>query len=488
MKPLKKLILFIRIITLTLLLTTLWPQVGIANSQNTASVSAVQSQLTNQRVIRVYFDEAPGMGHQSNNLLVMRQLRKLGFGGKFEIIYQATRSDQLTKIQTLFPEFNPSIDHYRVKEIQDLNISLQSFDHFTKQVNAGKVTRQTLAITGGTDDTRFIDLEAKLFVVMNPPGWGGPELGGDGVYTKEGLKIDLAGINHLGPHLEISEVTSWPFFIKERLSKTQFERIGDNLISLFQRLEHTPSMPWYGVDRSKFGVKGVEITIEAIKKLIEKNPSQFERGLTIPILSSLSEPQIKEIKSLLSHDYSGRFKWVDLQSSHLNQSFRRDTKGTVHLVYVGNVPQSIFFQFFRLGNLPAIISGKGTKYLMEYLGKPYISAIPLKQEMAPSKVKSEKSHTELAKLHQVSEVVGKVLMRQSTKIKRMAAFIEEAMHPSSSLREYMDAEGHKNRHLSQDKVFQSLVKLLPLLPEITVQNKQGKPTLPCKKLKESRPQ
>lgn len=122
-----------------------------------------ESFLHEQKMIRVYVDSAPGFGHQSAGISVMRRLRELGFDGEFEVIYQQKVAGKIQKIYPSFPEGIDGQLHY---------LSVESYEQTVKAHKASKVT---LAISGADDGfgAKFREISlAETYLRLQPLGWG----------------------------------------------------------------------------------------------------------------------------------------------------------------------------------------------------------------------------------------------------------------------------------------------------------------------------
>ncbi len=433
----------------------------------TAQTEQIESFLKQQSTIRILINQAPGMGHQSHTLLCMKRLRQLGFAGHFEVIYEGAKSkQQLDKLEVLFPGFN-GIDTDKRVEIPHHNTSLQSRDYFNKRA---KVEVLPLALTGGIDGKLYNGLHTTHFIALNPQSW----ITKDAYYNEFLKKKELVHLHHLGALNLIPEVTNWEQFVRQHLSKETFQEKGKPLYELFQAMESSESMTWYGVDRSTFDQAGRERTTEALIKLIKENPGSLKGGIIVPIVAQLSTSQVGYMKKFIadSPEVKQRVKWMALADAQLSTQLGSIKSGEILMVNVGAVPQDIFFQLFRLSSLPPTTSGKGSKLLAETLGKPYISAYPLEREMDREQYLYEKKDPSLARTHEVSELFTRP-RSTAQQVDFIYQYLLDAKDPLSELSKFYGTLRQQRINLEYDLVFRALNELLPIIKKGSALPKKG---------------
>ncbi len=420
--------------------------------------NSIQAMLSSFKVIRVWVDATPGMGHQSGSLLVMKRLRHLGFNGEFEVVFARDHlHHQQKKMEILFPGFDATI-HGKTPFIdKSQKVTVYGASKFKTRYNQKMVERHALTVCGGTDSyTPPFFLNTDNFLLLNPAGWSVESA----FVTKERTNY-LPELFELGPLVQVPEVTHWDRLLEQKLEPSDYNRRGKQLHQLFEHLAEFDSMPWYGADRIEFGDKGREILMRSLIEIQNRQPSRFPKGLTIPLVATLQENQLAQMKTLMeSHpDLKGRVSFLELNDPNLANKLNNTGGHEIRLVNVGQTPQDVFNQFFHLATLPPLISGKGTKHLMELLGLPYISAISLKMEMKNQEaLAAELRHPELKKLHYISEAINSNLP-ETIQIKETVRFIEESLDKDSSLRIFFQSRSRQMQSLKNDLVFQALLKV-----------------------------
>ncbi|GEM_PF-3303814 len=98
--------------------------------------------LFNEKIIRGFFDNTPGFGNQAATFLIINKFRRLGYAGKFEVIYPQSET---SKIATLYglPATLPD-DFYQ----PDLKIRFMKWGYYANQTRFGKTEKIALGIAG----------------------------------------------------------------------------------------------------------------------------------------------------------------------------------------------------------------------------------------------------------------------------------------------------------------------------------------------------
>lgn len=99
---------------------------------------------------------------------------------------------------------------------------------------------------------------------------------------------------------------------------------------------------------------------------------------------------------------------------------------------------------------------------MEWLGRPYIAAYPLKNEMTVEDATKERNHHQLYGVHEISELVGGKY-NEAAQTEMVSQYILDAINVHSPLRTYFAQVGEANRDIYRDKVFQALRRIASML-------------------------
>lgn len=428
----------------------------------------LQQVLQSIPTIRVFFDDASGSGHQANTLLVMKRLQKLGFEGHFEIIY-STRGrgveDAQKHVQGLFDAPAPAM-------ISDKEFMTKKSD----------LTTVRLSISGGVDIPDpyvFRDLEflkAETFLLISPQGWANSFF-----RSPYGGVSDISELATLGPLLDLPTIGNWKTFVENALTAEDTQRRGQGLVSLLKHIELHPSAPWYGIERHFFrSNEGHQHLKQALLEIQSLKPQAFPSGIVIPVFGNG--------RALLPELRGDSVQISGLDDQSLEKRLKQLKQGEILFVEMGVLPQSLFMQFFKLATLPPVISGKGSKFLMESLGMPYISALPLALEMSEydqATLRNERSHPEKSRVHVMSEIIHRYftleddIERQSGRqviVEGYRNYILAAIDPESSLRRHFAEISTTLSAAENDKVTRVLNAALPLIEN------HGHPTQDCGKL------
>jgi len=103
--------------------------------------------VASQKVIRIFIENAAGFGDQAASLNAMDHLKRMGFNGRFEVIYPDEETK--AKIVTLF-NLSPNISGDYLDASK--NIQFIDFAHQVERIKQGKLDHIALAVNGGMGD------------------------------------------------------------------------------------------------------------------------------------------------------------------------------------------------------------------------------------------------------------------------------------------------------------------------------------------------
>jgi hypothetical protein len=117
--------------------------------------SSVENMVSEQRVIRVLLDEAPGFGNQAATINLMNRVWQMGFHGIYEFIYPNESDEDVQKVISLFnlpikdPKNLPAVFSYEDK--QHHKITFMSARAYINQLINHKIYPVALGMSGAHD-------------------------------------------------------------------------------------------------------------------------------------------------------------------------------------------------------------------------------------------------------------------------------------------------------------------------------------------------
>ncbi len=318
--------------------------------------------------IRVYISNAPGMGHQSASVIVMRRLRQLGFQGQFQVVYNDSVAN---KLPTLLPGFKPSVQG--PQSLPDLKIELISESQFFAQTNIEQVP---FAVTGADDNRSHLTpakLRADAYLLMEPLGWGDS-------YFFEGTNPPkvLTDIRSMGYYFETDTSSDSIERSLQALERDGFTEKAHGLQVLLNADAKFGAI--YGVGKISIMTVKLRMWVESLAAAARSK--KLDRPLILPIISPQNEyerltleMELKRISFPKSVRPETAIQSLDISDPQLSDRINQLKKGQILLVQVGRVPQNIFESFFEKSTLPVLVAGKNAMNLAQNLGKVYINTV-----------------------------------------------------------------------------------------------------------------
>lgn len=409
-----------------------------------------ESFLSEQKMIRVYVDSAPGFGHQSAGISVMRRLRELGFDGLFEVIYQQSVSD---KIQKIYPSFPEGI------EGQLKYLSVESYEQTIKENTASQVK---LAISGADDGfgSRFYEISlAETYLRLQPLGWGQSAVfGADPKLLKQLENLPLANVKSPDwGHIRSLMVAD----------KTMSQDKKEFVIKFAEVSGKHFHFPVYGVGTQVFAPQRLYFYGKAVKAAAKK--IHAEQSIIVPVLSPFNAQEMdtmakvfgkaegfeSSIPSELKHQ-----KQMHILTPHQFNELTSLKPGNVYFVFVGSVPQAIYNFFYEQANLPVWVAGKNAMSFALTKGKPYFNTVndyylPEKANLSAASIKVlEKAQTAFSQ--------GYDHFSNQSSLTAVSRFIQEVSSPGTELESFFRQIGAKMS--ATDKVFEGLREVTKNLP------------------------
>ena len=459
--------------------------------------------------IRVLFTRAPGYGHQTATLSLVRRLRDLGYRGEIEGIYEDGEDydtgrtfDPLTgdyedgtfdpwtripapkeplleeKLGRLIPEFEPFKGGDQT--IPGLGLTLRRRSRF-----AVDRTPVPLALTGGADRKEDFarSYNADVFLRLGPFDWSGYS---DQVYFKSGdspVPLAFRGKPAL-VYAPKPESVDDSFFERIRPDNIPAAKAA-GLRALNQRLADHDVLPAYGL--SFFKERHLHQLLLAVARAQDERPELFKgRGVVIPLLLDVDDmlgklvdkverlengphetppqPGIREANRMLSR----RLKSASVADPDLDRRLAELGEDDILLLKTGPVPPAYFEKLFASATLPPLLEGKNALNLARLLGIPFLPFREASYEGLLSFVPEEGGARERIRDLLFSgpgeaRSVAASLFFVDYQFERLAAFIAEAMTPGSALRNMFSAARLRQDDYGQDKLIQAVDQALSLL-------------------------
>lgn len=321
--------------------------------------------LSEEKFVRVYVDSAPGFGHQSAGVSVMRRLRELGFRGEFEVIYQPVVAGKIQKIYPGFPTGIPGEVHYL------------SIGDYQKQLGEGRISSVKLAISGADDGfgTKFAKIaRAETYLRLQPLGWGQAALYGKQSKVLHSLR------NMPLTNLSTPNVSQ---FVEGLKSQNDLSLAKKDFVLRFAELApHHASFPIYGVGTQAFSAQRMYFYGKAVKSAVQK--THPEKAVIVPVVSPFNEQEMDTLMKAFGKA-PGFEASTSAEKKHQNQfhilnpeqfSMLTQVKpGHVYFVFVGAVPQNVFNFFYEQANLPVWVAGKNAMSFAASKGKVYFNTV-----------------------------------------------------------------------------------------------------------------
>lgn len=404
-----------------------------------------------QKMIRVYVDSAPGFGHQSAGISVMRRLRDLGFTGEFEVVYQPAVAGKIQKIYPGFPEGITGQVHY-----VDVNA-------YTEAVANKQSSQVQLAISGADDGfgEKFkLIANSENYLRLQPLGWGDSALYANSLTVLKELK-----------HRPLANLAS---STKEEFLKSLPERndLSAELKYFVQRFaegaERNFSFPVYGVGTQTFAPQRMYFYGKAVKSAAAKLDKS--KATIIPVVSPFN-PQDMDVMSKVFGKKAGFESSNSTELKHQKQMHLMTPQefsqvspkpGNVYFIFIGSVPQEVFNFFYEQATLPVWVAGKNAMSFAVTKGKPYFNTVddyymPESEKLSPGTLK-------LIEKAQVGFSTGYQKFLNQSEMTAVSQYIQAAATPDTELARYFSDLGIKMS--ASDRVLEGLRSIVqnPAVP------------------------
>jgi len=419
-------------------------------------LEALKTYISSQEVVRVRWSNAPGYGHQTSTVEMMKRLRELGFKGKFQIIYSRLNPGKVgfdpEKTKILLPHFN--IEDSSGFQVFPDGTELIEVKTLNEKIAEGQMKRVLIGVTGGEDIPHNF-LHTEFYLKAQPFAWPKPEiLEGTGFRPqKYRLSDDVSQMIIRQSIPEPEDVGE--FLDKELKVSPELKAKAKGLKTLYSKTDEFEILPIY--DSRKNEGRIAKMAIASMNAQSTKRANPLAKPVVIPILGRL--PSNFE----LEHENIIIAKVTDDLKVHL-----ADLKpGQVLILEVGPLPREVFHYVLTHSSLPPLIEGKNAINLMVNAGKPFL---PFDDITAlPDKV----VHTELRKC--CPRAYSLMMKAKSTfdpnvwryQIPDLTDFIAEAGSPKSKI--VSGFEKVSKTLTGQDKYTASLIELKRVIDQRAAQ-------------------
>lgn len=391
-------------------------------------------QLEENKVIRVFVADSPGMGHQSNTVLIMSRLIQLGFNQNYDVVYAPGDEGNLTatKLSQLIPGFVPNADGTPVNVALNASTTASMIPLPYFKAHAADYPLLNFGFTGGFDsnsvnlankpypdqpDSKGVNVN--LFLKLQPYQWAKglqdnaiqqqdlparankldvPALGGQTYGKKRGYFINTP-----------TAPTQASFTAPNENKYTPYQKIiaacvsADNPINL---------LPVYGIGGSDAtGATNANPTILSQNVLFDlitavrytqrfSTLGNLQRGAIIVNIADIpaesytalntllsgAAPDLANLNSLVTQlpAIAGSITDNNVEIINYNDA-DLDTKiaalqgaggaNKVLVIKMGGLPISAFDYMYACSSLPPLLEGKATANMVLNLNKPYLNLL-----------------------------------------------------------------------------------------------------------------
>ncbi len=444
--------------------------------------------LKRLKKIRVVFTHAPGLGHQTATLSIVRRLRDLGVKAPIEAIYHAVKGDPQDlrlKLAQLMPEFDPhGPDDQRVPS---LNMTLRSWDSFRRDRDD-----VVLGLTGGADKSigNFArQYRTEIFARLKPYGWGDYE---DELHVLESGKVSL--LSYIDASSGHGAFVYRP--AQDQVGAAYVDALNPNNVPaakaaglkvLLRELPKRDSLAAYGLHF--FTPRALHRLLLGVSRALDDRPGLFKgRGVVVPLLLDIDDTvddmqdQIKIPRLILNSVTDPRWRAVlvangklrrrlkiaDIRDPALSEKIEGMKPDDILVVKTGAVPPPLFEWFFSRSTLPPTLEGKNATNLAHLLGIPFL---PIKEDVLAGLIdrvpEGGPREAVAALLHVRTGVIGMSISAVlhhddfSFAFEKLADYMIAAMTPGSPLREMFRSARIAQDDYARDKLLQAVRQARP---------------------------
>ncbi|MES2655807.1 MAG: hypothetical protein V4620_09480 [Bacteroidota bacterium] len=388
-------------------------------------------QLEDNRTIRVFVADSPGMGHQSNTVLIMSRLIQLGFNQNYDVVYAVGEADNLTadKLIKLIPGFVPNANGTPVNVALNASTTASMIPLPYFKAHAADYPLLNFGFTGGfdsnatnlankpyPDDPNAKGVNVNLFLKLQPYQWAQENaIQQQDLPARENI-LNVAALGGLtygrkrGYFINAPAAPTQASFVAPNQNKyTPYQKIiaactsAENPINL---------LPVYGIGGSDVtGATNANPAVLSQNVLFDlitavrytqrfSTLANLQRGAIIVNIADIPAASYTALNTLLSGaaaDLPNLNALVtqlpaiqgDIAANHVEvinyDNADLDAKiaalqgaggaNKILVIKMGGLPISAFDYMYACSSLPSLLEGKATANLVLNLNKPYLNLL-----------------------------------------------------------------------------------------------------------------
>ncbi|MES2382767.1 MAG: hypothetical protein V4538_17100 [Bacteroidota bacterium] len=388
-------------------------------------------QLEENRIIRVFVADSPGMGHQSNTVLIMSRLIQLGFNQNYDVVYAVGEADNLTadKLIKLIPGFVPNANGTPVNVALNASTTASMIPLSYFKAHAADYPLLNFGFTGGfdsnatnlankpyPDDPNAKGVNVNLFLKLQPYQWAQENaIQQQDLPARENI-LNVAALGGLtygrkrGYFINAPAAPTQASFVAPNQNKyTPYQKIiaactsAENPINL---------LPVYGIGGSDVtGATNANPAVLSQNVLFDlitavrytqrfSTLANLQRGAIIVNIADIPAASYTALNTLLSGaaaDLPNLNAIVtqlpaiqgDIAANHVEvinyDNADLDAKiaalqgaggaNKILVIKMGGLPISAFDYMYACSSLPSLLEGKATANLVLNLNKPYLNLL-----------------------------------------------------------------------------------------------------------------
>jgi hypothetical protein len=392
------------------------------------------SRAENQ-IIRVYVADSPGMGHQSNTVMIMYRLIQLGFNHTFQVVYAEGAEDNLTvnKLIKLIPGFAPNGDNpvtVTLSTNPTVNATMIPLNYFTTNIASYPI--QNFGITGGydsksvnlayaptpaTDTTPIIPgVNVSFFLKLQPYQWAQQNsIQRFDKTAAESIVLETVAVlgkttysRKRGYFINPPQPPSEDAFASDPTKYAPYQTIVNAALSTTNPINLLPVYGISSTETSGATNANPEILaqnvlfdlITAVRYVQRFGSGNQQRGAIIVNLASIKDETYTTLNTLLSgaapdldqiNTLVNNLPAIqgDLDTHTVEVISYTDSKLTekiallngeggankILVVKMGGIPVSAFNYMYSLSTLPCVLEGKATANMVLNMGVPYLNIL-----------------------------------------------------------------------------------------------------------------